>query len=85
MDKTLSINIKLDLSPVFIEDKATKGFTSYFKEYPNAIGDGNTKEDSLKSLADVFSVMLSNEPEILQPLFSKELHQLSLDNNHEMA
>lgn len=85
MDKKISINIKLDLSPVFIEDKKTKGYTSYFTEYPNAIGDGNTKEDSLRNLADVFYVMIANEPDILQPLLSKELHQLSLDNNLEMA
>lgn len=85
MDKTISINIKLDLSPIFIEDKKTKGYTSYFKEYPNAIGDGDTKDNSLKSLADAFSVMIANEPDILQPLLSKELHQLSFDNNHEMA
>lgn len=85
MEKTLSINIKLDLSPVYIEDKKTKGYTSYFKEYPNAIGDGDSRHDSLKNLAEVFSIMLANEPEILQPLLSKELHELSFDNNREMV
>ena len=59
------MTLNVSLTPVLVPYSRGDGFNSYFEEYPNAIGNGDTKEDALKSLTNVFAAMVMNEPETL--------------------
>lgn len=51
------INIEIPVSPILVEDKSIDGFTIYFKEFPDIITQGETKEEALQNLKNtVFDV-----------------------------
>ncbi|MCU7694140.1 hypothetical protein ACFSPU_06665 [Haoranjiania flava] len=76
----MQLKINISLEPVFLHDKKTNGYTSYFRQYPNAVGDGDTKENSLDNLANVFLIMLANEPELVKEII-KDQPEIKLDKN----
>ena len=38
------------LTPVYIKDEASGGYTTYFREYPSVISQGKTKSEALYNL-----------------------------------
>lgn len=82
----MQLKINLQLDPVFLHDRKTNGYTSYFTQYPNAIGDGDTKEQSLDNLAGVFLTMLANEPELMKEVLKDQPDfYIDRNQNYEIA
>jgi len=50
--------ITLPVTPIYVEDEKIGGYTVFFKEFPNIIAEGETKEDALdniiRTVHDVF-------------------------------
>ena len=50
--------ITIPVTPIYVEDEKIGGYTVFFKEFPNIISEGETKEDALdniiKTVHDVF-------------------------------
>jgi hypothetical protein len=50
--------ITIPVTPIYVEDEKIGGYTIFFKEFPNIISEGETKEDALDNLTrtvhDVF-------------------------------
>jgi predicted RNase H-like HicB family nuclease len=53
-----TVLITLPVTPIYVEDEKIGGYTVFFKEFPNIISEGETKEDALdniiKTVHDVF-------------------------------
>ena len=51
--------ITIPVTPIYVEDPNLGGFTIFFKEFPNVVSEGETKEEALDNLQrtmhDVFS------------------------------
>ena len=51
--------ITIPVTPIYVEDPNLGGFTIFFKELPNIVSEGETKEKALdnlqKTMHDVFS------------------------------
>ena len=50
--------ITIPVTPIYVEDEKIGGYTIFFKEFPDIISEGETKEDALdnlmKTVHDVF-------------------------------
>jgi hypothetical protein len=50
--------ITIPVTPIYVEDEKIGGYTVFFKEFPNIISEGETKEDALDNITrtvhDVF-------------------------------
>lgn len=49
---------KMSLTALFIQDPEDKGFTGFFKEFPNAVAEGDTEEEVKTNLFKALSYML---------------------------
>ena len=53
-----TVLITLPVTPIYVEDEKIGGYTVFFKEFPNIISEGETKEDALdniiRTVHDVF-------------------------------
>lgn len=49
---------KPSLTPVYVKDKQSGGFTAYFKEYPAVVSQGKTREEALINLHEDFVASL---------------------------
>jgi hypothetical protein len=51
--------ITIPVTPIYVEDEKIGSYTVFFKEFPNIISEGETKEDALdniiKTVHDVFN------------------------------
>lgn len=78
----MEIKFKLDLRPVFIEDKKSGGVTAYFKDFEGAIAEGETHEEAINSLALTFKTMVLNEPEVIKQIIESNPQSFTIDMNH---
>lgn len=52
-----TVLIEIPVTPIYVEDKNLGGYTIYFKEFPNIISEGESKEEALEKLTNtVFDV-----------------------------
>jgi predicted RNase H-like HicB family nuclease len=52
-----TILIELPVTPIYVEDKKIGGYTIYFKEFPDIIAEGKSKEEALQNLKNtIFDV-----------------------------
>jgi len=50
----------IELNAILIPDKKIGGFTAYFSDFPQAIAEGNTQEEAIQNLKEVFFFMLKD-------------------------
>lgn len=49
---------KVGLTAIFIQDPIDMGYTGFFAEFPEAIAEGDTKEEVKKNLWEALNIML---------------------------
>jgi predicted RNase H-like HicB family nuclease len=50
---------EISLSIVLVEDKNIGGYTSFFKQFPDIISEGNSEKEAIKNLMDTFKDVLN--------------------------
>jgi predicted RNase H-like HicB family nuclease len=69
---------KVSLTAVFVEDPTEGGFTGFFKEFPNAIAEGETQEEAQNNLFKTLSFMLQFNREENETDFIKRPEQINV-------
>lgn len=57
-EKMAAKKVTINLTGIMIKDAGDRGYTAYFAEFPEAIADGSSMEDTQENLLEAFKVML---------------------------
>lgn len=56
-----TINSKFSLTSILVEDKKTKGFTAFFKQFPDIITEGDTIKEAITNLVHALSDVINDK------------------------
>ncbi|OMP13044.1 hypothetical protein COLO4_02375 [Corchorus olitorius] len=73
---------RFSLTAVLIEDQHVGGFTAYIAEFPEAISEGDTKEEAFSNLLEGISVDSGIQKRSRR---DRRLHEPAFSGNHSNA
>lgn len=67
-----------NLTAIFHEDEKGRGFTAYFREFPNVIAVGQNEKDATTRLVELLQLALKDQAENGKPAKGKSVHSRKL-------
>lgn len=53
----------LSFTGILVQDEKTKGFTAFFKQFPNVIAEGDTEDQAMENLISTLRIVLKSDTE----------------------